>query len=513
MFKGSAVARAAVPRLFTRPKKQNTLLRSYNAVAISSADRFRIARQNGANYTKPLLRIPGSISRSTGQCGMSSLPSHIKVALPALSPTMEMGTIVSWDKKEGDQLAEGDLLAEIETDKATMGFETPEEGYLAKIILPAGTKDIPLGQLLCIIVSTEEDIAAFKDYQPTAADSAGTMAPSAPVAAPPAPTPAAAIPPPPAAAAPPPPPPASTSAPPAPGAMIFASPFAKKVANEKGMDLATIAAASGKGGTVDNVIQASDVEQFAGAAPVAAAAPVAVAAAGPGGFTDLPVSNMRGVIAKRLLQSKQTVPHYYLSVDIEMDAVAALRQEFNSMLQTDGVKLSFNDFIIKASALACKKVPEANSSWMDTVIRQYNNVDVSVAVSTDKGLITPIVFSADTKGLVSISSDVKRLAAKARDGKLQPQEFQGGTFSVSNLGMGGVKSFSAVINPPQSCILAVGATTRTIVPCSTSEAGYRTAQVMTVTLSCDHRTVDGAVGAQWLQAFKGYLQNPATMIL
>jgi len=427
---------------------------------------------------------------------MSSLPSHIKVNLPALSPTMEMGTIISWEKKEGDQLAEGDLLAEIETDKATMGFETPEEGWLAKVLVAAGTRDIPLGQLLCIIVSDEADIAAFKDYSgETAAAPAPVAAPTPAVAAP---APAVAAPAPVAMA-----PPVAASA----DGFIFASPFAKKIAKDKSIDLKAVAKASGKGSSPDNVIQAGDVEQHATSAP--APAPTSTDALHMPEYTDQPISGMRAVIAKRLLQSKQTVPHYYLSVDVEMDAVTQLRREFNAL---EGVKISFNDFIIKASALACVKVPEANSSWMDTVIRQFHAVDVSVAVSTPKGLITPIVFGADSKGLLAISSAVKELAAKAREGKLQPHEFQGGTFSVSNLGMAGVKNFSAVINPPQSCILAVGATNPTLLPAD-NELGYRTAAVMSVTLSCDHRTVDGAVGAQWLGAFKSFLENPQTMLL
>ncbi|KAF2354850.1 Dihydrolipoyllysine-residue acetyltransferase component of pyruvate dehydrogenase complex [Trinorchestia longiramus] len=482
MLKGAA--ERAVPRLITHFGRSKQSFRGCQSAAWCFVSQGRaVTVQN----TRHLLAGGNHGSQRTGWLlqqhrGMASLPDHIK-------------------------LAEGDLLAEIETDKATMGFETPEEGYLAKIILPAGTKDIPLGKLLCIIVNNEADVAAFADYQPSAEDSsAPAPAAAPPAAAPPAPPVTPAAPPPPVAAA----PVAAAAAPPAPGAMIFASPFAKKVAAEKGVDLATIAAASGKGGSPDSVIQATDVEQFAGAAPAAAA----VAFGTPGAaYTDIPVTNMRAVIAKRLVQSKQTVPHYYLSVDIAMDEVAKLRKELNSIVASEGGKLSFNDFIIKASALSCLKVPEANSSWMDTVIRMYNSVDVSVAVSTERGLITPIVFSADTKGLLTISEDVKRLAAKARDGKLQPQEFQGGTFSVSNLGMTGIKSFSAVINPPQSCILAVGSTTPTLVPCDQSESGYRTAQIMTVTLSCDHRTVDGAVGAQWLQAFKGYLEKPATMIL
>jgi len=213
-----------------------------------------------------------------------------------------------------------------------------------------------------------------------------------------------------------------------------------------------------------------------------------------------------------LLLSKQTIPHYYLTSEIEVDELLALRTNFNKRLEKQNAKLSVNDFVIKAAAMACLKVPEANSAWLDTVIRQYNGVDVSVAVSTDNGLITPIVFSADNKGVLEINQEVKKLAGKARAGKLQPQEFQGGTFTVSNLGMFGVHHFSAIVNPPQSCILAIGGTSKKCVPAE-NEKGFKVANVMYVTLSCDHRTVDGAVGAQWLQHFKSFLSNPAAMIL
>lgn len=445
-----------------------------------------------------------------GYC--SNYPAHNKVLLPALSPTMELGTIVSWEKKEGDKLNEGDLLAEIETDKATMGFETPEEGYLAKILVPAGQKDVPIGKLVCIIVENEADVAAFKDYKdtgaPAAKPAAAAPAPAA-AAAPPVPTP------PPVAAAPPPPPPAAAAAP-APmtaveqrGPRVYASPMAKKLAEQQRLRL------EGRGSGLYGSLTSKDLAGLQAAGAPEARAPAAAAPTIPAGaaFVDIPVSNIRGVIAKRLLESKTTIPHYYLTVDINMDKINKLRSKFNKQLEKEGVKLSINDFIIKAAALACKKVPEANSAWMDTVIRQFDAVDVSVAVSTDRGLITPIVFSADRKGLSDISKDVKNLAAKARDGKLQPQEFQGGTFSVSNLGMFGVTHFSAIINPPQSCILAVGGTQKRIVPDKDSEQGWKESDYVAVTLSCDHRTVDGAVGARWLQHFRQFLEDPHSMLL
>lgn len=285
---------------------------------------------------------------------------------------------------------------------------------------------------------------------------------------------------------------------------IFASPLAKRLAAEQGISLAQVPGGSGPGGR----IVAQDLAS-ALAAPRAAAAAGGVATK----YEDISLSSMRQTIAKRLLQSKQTIPHYYLTVDIKMDAVFKLRAEFNKMMEKEGTKISVNDFVIKATALAAKKVPAANSSWQETFIREYKSVDVSMAVSTPEGLITPIVFGAEKKGLAQISQETRSLAAKAREKKLQPHEFQGGTITVSNLGMFGVKNFSAIINPPQACILAVGSTEDALVPDEDSSTGYRTVKMMSVTLSCDHRVVDGAVGAQWLQHFKHLLESPHLMLL
>uniref|UniRef100_A0A8C7I768 Acetyltransferase component of pyruvate dehydrogenase complex n=1 Tax=Oncorhynchus kisutch TaxID=8019 RepID=A0A8C7I768_ONCKI len=433
----------------------------------------------------------------------SSLPPHMKVCLPALSPTMTMGTVQRWEKKVGEKLSEGDLLAEIETDKATIGFEVQEEGYLAKIMVSEGTRDVPLGAPLCIIVEKESDIAAFSDYVETAGADVSTP--------PPAPAPAPVVAPTPAAASP------AHVAPATPRkGRVFASPLAKKLAAEKGIDLAQV---SGSG--PDGRVTRKDIETFVPPKAAPAVTPPSPASHAPtpapgvavptGTFTDVPISNIRRVIAQRLMQSKQTIPHYYLSVDVNMDQVLELRTELNEV-KAQNIKLSVNDFIIKASSLACLKVPEANSQWLDSVIRQNHVVDVSVAVSTPNGLITPIVFNAHTKGLAAISSDVSALAAKARDGKLQPHEFQGGTFTISNLGMFGVKNFSAIINPPQACILAVGGSEKRLLPAD-NEKGFDVASMMSVTLSCDHRVVDGAVGAQWLAEFRKFLEKPVTMLL
>ncbi|XP_073441255.1 dihydrolipoyllysine-residue acetyltransferase component of pyruvate dehydrogenase complex, mitochondrial [Dendrobates tinctorius] len=451
----------------------------------------------------PAAAPPAPAQQTPVQAPGSSYPTHMKIMLPALSPTMTMGTIQKWEKKVGEKLSEGDLLAEIETDKATIGFEVQEEGYLAKILIAEGTRDVPLGTPLCIIVEKESDVGSFADYKEAAVA----------VDIKPHPSPAAAIPPAPPVSAAPPSAPAHPLTPASKG-RVFVSPLAKKLATERGIDIKQV-----RGTGPDGRITKKDIESFvppkaapSPAAPAPAPPSPAVGAVPTGVFTDVPISNIRKVIAQRLMQSKQTIPHYYLSIDINMGEILKLRKELNEVTKSENIKLSVNDFIIKASALSCLKVPEANSSWLDTVIRQNHVVDVSVAVSTPVGLITPIVFNAHIKGLASISKDVVSLATRARDGKLKPHEFQGGTFTVSNLGMYGIKNFSAIINPPQACILAVGGSENRLVPAD-NEKGFDVANIMSVTLSCDHRVVDGAVGAQWLAEFKKFLEKPTTMLL
>merc|ERR1712168_1032110 len=436
----------------------------------------------------------------------SNYPSHEVVPLPALSPTMETGSIIQWGIKVGDEVIEGETaIAEIETDKATITFEaTGIEGFVAAILYEEGAKDIKLGEPLFIVVEEESDVAKFKDFTLASIQSAG-QAPAAAAAAPAAAAPAAASP---AAAT----APAAVAAPVQTGDRLKASPYAKKLASEKNVPLNQLSG-SGPGGR----IIANDVNTYVpSAAPVAASAPAAAApVSAPAGlgaadFTDLDLTNMRKTIAARLCESKNSIPHYYLTRTIRTDAINELRGQLN---QISDVKISVNDFIIKAASLACLKVPEANSAWMGDTIRQYNVVDMSVAVATPNGLITPIVFDSHTKGLAQISSDVKRLAAKARDGKLQPAEFVGGTFTISNLGMMGIDHFTAIINPPQSCILAVGGNTQRLIPSDNNEKGFEVVTEMKVTLSCDHRTVDGAVGAQWLKHFAEFIENPITMHL
>merc|ERR1712227_611643 len=429
---------------------------------------------------------------AAGAPAASNYPSHEVITLPALSPTMETGSIIAWGIKVGDEVIEGETaIAEIETDKATITFEaTGIEGYVAAILYEEGAKDIKLGEPLFIVVEEESDVPKFKDFTLASVSAGG-----APAAAPAAAAAAVAV------------PVVQT------GDRLKASPYAKKLASEKNVPLNQLAG-SGPGGR----IVANDVNSYvpsaapaAAPAQAAAAAPVsAPAGLGAGDFTDLDLTNMRKTIASRLCESKNSIPHYYLTRTIRTDAINELRGQLN---QISDVKISVNDFIIKAASLACLKVPEANSAWMGDTIRQYNVVDMSVAVATPNGLITPIVFDSHTKGLAQISSDVKRLAAKARDGKLQPAEFVGGTFTISNLGMMGIDHFTAIINPPQSCILAVGGNTQRLIPSDNNEKGFEVVTEMKVTLSCDHRTVDGAVGAQWLKHFAEFIENPITMHL
>ncbi|KAF5337229.1 hypothetical protein D9611_003286 [Ephemerocybe angulata] len=422
--------------------------------------------------------------------------------MPAMSPTMTEGGIASWKKNEGESFAAGDVLLEIETDKATIDVEAQDDGILAKIIIPDGSKGVPVGSVIAVIGEEGDDLsgaAALAEKAQASSAPKEEKAPEPPKAEKKEPAPSK-----------PEPTPSESKSDLPKGDRIFASPIAKKIALERGIPLAQIKG-SGPGGRIIR----EDVETYkapaAAAAQPAAQAPAAEASE----YTDTPVSNMRRTIGARLTQSKQELPHYYLTAEINMDKVLKLRQVFNKTLseKEGGAKLSVNDFIVKAVACALSDVPEANSAWLGEVIRTYKKADISVAVATPTGLITPIVKDAGGKGLASISAETKALAKKARDGKLSPSEYQGGTFTISNLGMYGVEHFTAIINPPQSCILAVGATQARLVPAPEEERGFKTVNVMKVTLSSDHRTVDGAVGARWINAFKGYLENPLTFML
>ncbi|KAG6888983.1 hypothetical protein C0995_004622 [Termitomyces sp. Mi166 len=418
--------------------------------------------------------------------------------MPAMSPTMSEGGIAAWKKKEGEAFASGDVLLEIETDKATIDVEAQDDGILAKIIAQDGAKGVQVGAPIAILAEEGDDLSRTAQFASQAlSESTGAgksekaLEPSEPSTPEPSkPEPSK---------------PQVDAKPELPiGDRIFASPIAKKIALERGIPLAQING-SGPSGRIVRV----DVENYK-----PAPAPTTSASAEPD-YVDTPISNMRRTIGSRLTQSKQELPHYYLTVDVNMDKVLKLRQVFNKALteKDKSAKLSVNDFIVKAVACALSDVPEANSAWLGEVIRTYKKADISVAVATPTGLITPILKDAGSKGLATISAETKTLAKKARDGKLQPAEYQGGTFTISNLGMYGIEHFTAIINPPQSCILAVGATQPTLVPAPEEERGFKTVQIMKVTLSSDHRTVDGAVGARWLAAFKGYLENPLTFML
>ncbi|VBB88455.1 Dihydrolipoamide acetyltransferase component (E2) of pyruvate dehydrogenase complex [Yarrowia lipolytica] len=452
-----------------------------------------------------------------------SWPSHTVIDMPALSPTMTQGNIGAWQKSVGDALAPGEVLVEIETDKAQMDFEFQDDGYLAKILLDAGAKDIAVGTPIGVYVEDEADVAAFKDftiddaggvpkppkteeqkeeeeYEAEKAEKAEKEAEASKEAASPAPSSQSSAP----------------AAPTPPSSRIFASPMAKTIALEKGIKLSEIKG-SGPGGRIIK----RDVENWtppaapaAKAAPAKGAAPAAAAAAG-SAYTDIPLTNMRKTIASRLTQSKNTSPDYIVSSTVSVSKLLKLRAALNA--SSDGTyKLSINDLLVKALAVANTKVPQVNSQWLESegVIRQFTNVDVSVAVATPTGLITPVVKNANLKGLAEISKEIKALGKKAKDGKLAPEEYQGGTVTISNLGMNhAVSFFTAIINPPQAAILAVGTTERKAIEDVDSEAGFVFDDVVTLTTSFDHRVVDGAVGGEWVKALKQVVENPIEMLL
>ncbi|KAI3814913.1 hypothetical protein L1987_14561 [Smallanthus sonchifolius] len=457
----------------------------------------------------------------------SGLPPHQELGMPSLSPTMTeaCSNLTRWLKKEGDHVSAGEVLCEVETDKATVEMECMEVGYLVKIIHGDGAKEIKYCRsssipymlilevakglvrgpelVIAITVEDKDDIEKFKDYKPQTSNGASPQDP-----------------------------PASTPAkeeviekpvsPPEPKAVkpssaaetdrIFASPLARKLAEDNNVSLSSI-----KGTGPDGSIVKADIEEYLAsgkkdlpAAPSRADKTTVSATS----YTDIPHSQIRKVTASRLLLSKQTIPHYYLTVDTCVDKLTKLRVELNSLQEASGgKKISINDLVIKAAALALRKVPQCNSSWTNDYIRQFHEVHINVAVQTDNGLYVPVIRDADKKGLSAISEDVKILAKKARENSLKPADYEGGTFTVSNLGGPfGIKQFCAIINPPQAGILAVGSAERRVIPGS-GVREFKFASYMPVTLSCDHRVIDGAIGAEWLKAFKGYIENPETMLL
>jgi pyruvate dehydrogenase E2 component (dihydrolipoamide acetyltransferase) len=455
----------------------------------------------------------------------------VNILMPALSPTMEKGNLAKWLKKEGDAVKSGDVLAEIETDKATMEVEAIDEGVLAKIVVPEGTADVPVNDLIAVIASEGEDakaVAAGAGAAPKA--SAAPVSPAETIAAPAAAfagTSAPAAAPAPAFA-----PVAATAVPSQAGSRIFASPLAKRIAKDAGLDLASVPGSGPHGRIIEKDVKAlldGSAKVAPTVAPEVAEAPKpapVTTPAGPsdeatkklfaaGSYEEIPHDGMRKTIARRLTEAKSTIPHFYLTVEVEIDALLALREQINhgAPLDKDGkpaFKISVNDMVIKAYALGLKAVPEANVSWTDATMLKHKYADVGVAVSIPGGLITPIIRDAASKTLSTISNEMKDLASRAKSRKLKPEEYQGGTGAVSNLGMFGVKSFSAIVNPPHASILAVGAGIKQPV---VHGSEIKVATVMALTLSTDHRAVDGALGAQLMHAIRGYIERPMGMLV
>ena len=440
----------------------------------------------------------------------------INITMPALSPTMEEGNLAKWLVKEGDKVKSGDVIAEIETDKATMEVEAVDEGTVAKIVVPAGTEGVKVNALIAVLAGEGEDVATAAKGGNGAAGAAPAPKPQETAETAPAAAPA------PQAAAPASPAPAADGE----GKRIFSSPLARRIAKEAGIDLSAIAGSGPHGRVVKKDVEAAVSGGAAkpAAAPAAAPAPATLAKGmsedavlklfEPGSYELVPHDGMRKTIAKRLVESKQTIPHFYVSVDCELDALLALRAQLNAAApEKDGkpvYKFSVNDMVIKALALALRDVPDANVSWTDQNMVKHKHADVGVAVSIPGGLITPIVRQAELKSLSAISNEMKDLGKRAKERKLKPEEYQGGTTSVSNMGMMGVSNFAAVVNPPHATILAVGAGQERVI---VKNKQMVIAQVMTVTLSTDHRAVDGALGAELLGAFKRYIENPMGMLV
>jgi len=436
------------------------------------------------------------------------------ILMPALSPTMEEGKLARWLVKEGDTVKSGTILAEIETDKATMEFEAVDEGKIGKILVPEGSEGVKVNAPIAVLLDEGEKYdasAAPAAAVPKKAEARKAEAPKAE-----APKPAAAS----ASQA------AAPQAAPVPandGKRVFASPLARRIAAQKGVDISDLAGSGPHG----RIVRADVENAKPGAKPAAAASAAGSAPTGfaalpdaklfykPDSYEEIPHDSMRKAIAKRLTAAKALIPHYYLTIDCNLTSLMATREALNNAApkgkdKVPAYKLSVNDFVLKASAMALMKHPDVNASWTETSIIRHKSADVGIAVAIPGGLITPIIFGAQNKGLSEIASEAKDLAGRARDKKLKPQEYEGGSFSVSNLGMFGIKSFTSIINPPQSCIIAVGAgEERPVVV----DGKIEIAIMMTVTMSCDHRVVDGATGAKFLQTFKQFIEEPASMLL
>jgi len=431
-----------------------------------------------------------------------------EILMPALSPTMEEGTLAKWLVKEGDTVASGDILAEIETDKATMEFEAVDEGTVGKILIPEGSEGVKVNTPIAVLLEEGESADDIASAPAPASAPPAPEAKAEPAAAP-APTPAAKV------------------APPAPstgGERIFASPLARRIAADKGLDLGQISGTGPHGRIVKADVEGASAAPKPAAAPASAPAAQAAApamAAGPSAdavarmyegrdYEEVKLDGMRKTIAARLTEAKQSIPHFYLRRNIKLDALLKFRADLNKQLEGRGVKLSVNDFIIKACALALQSVPDANSVWAGDRMLKLKPSDVAVAVAIEGGLFTPVLKDAEMKSLSALSAEMKDLAARARDRKLAPHEYQGGSFAISNLGMFGIDNFDAVINPPHGAILAVGAGVKK--PVVGKDGELTVATVMSVTLSVDHRVIDGALGAELLKAIVENLENPMVML-
>jgi pyruvate dehydrogenase E2 component (dihydrolipoamide acetyltransferase) len=442
------------------------------------------------------------------------MPTNI--LMPALSPTMEKGNLAKWLKKEGDKVKSGDVIAEIETDKATMEVEAVDEGTLAKIVVPEGTQDVPVNEIIAVLAGDGEDVKA----------AGAAPAPAAKPAEAPAAKPAAAAPAPASKPAAPAPAPQAAAAPQTNGhARVFSSPLARRLAREAGIELTRINGSGPHGRVVARDVEGAKSGKGLKAPAAAPAAGSSIAPSmsdkqilalfEPGSYEVVPHDGMRRTIAQRLTASVQTVPHFYLTMDCDIGKLLAAREEINAAAPKDKekkplYKLSVNDFVIKAMAIALQRIPNTNVSWTESGMLKHKHSDIGVAVAMPGGLITPIIRKAETKSLSTISGEMKDFAARARARKLKPEEYQGGTTAVSNLGMYGIKDFTAVINPPHATILAVGTSEeRAVVRAGKIEAAH----IMSVTLSCDHRAVDGALGAELIGAFKMLIENPVMMMV
>jgi len=442
----------------------------------------------------------------------STLPNHTVVGLPALSPTMDTGMIANWNVKEGDKFSPGMILCQVQTDKATVDFEAQDEGVVAKILVDAGSREIKIGEPIMVTVSDVSDVDAFKTFSLQSESSKPPAKPAespklqqaAPPSQPPKENKPVAQ-------------PISTTTPvPSHSERVFASPYAKKLAREKGYSLNEI-----RGTGPNGRIIAADVLEYVPSVQqqpqeVSQPAPSSIAAQVPSqlqSYTDYPISDNAKTIAARLAQTKKAVPHYYLTVDLNLDAILKVRDQLNASLPEES-HLTLNDLLVKAAANSMKEVPAVNSSWMESFVRQYNDVHINLVMGIGEGLVAPLVRNVDTKGLKALSTEVKSLFSGALNNTLTEEAYQSGTFTVVNLGSFGVKSVTPIVHSPQACILGLGAAEDRVIPNEDENAKeiYRIATMLTATLSCDHRVVDGAVGAQWLAVFKNYVENPLKLL-